>query len=200
VLQALNRHKCGRPIVWVNVESLGTVSELETILRAALAARIQKGAKKGLGYLLDAMKPCLIFDGVENITGIQLYELEDFFSHLLEETRSTTFVFTSQAELHNVHVEARFSLGPLDASTALEILKRSSDIPLPKTPSDQAALTWLIQFCDGHPLTLSVVANLLRFFKGSEVVVDRIQRLGVATLENAARGNPPLSEPMLSTV
>jgi len=49
--------------------------------------------------------------------------------------------------------------------------------------SDQiSALDTVIRFAEGHPLTLRVAAQLLRYFKSPSIVAERISRFGAATI------------------
>jgi len=56
-----------------------------------------------------------------------------------------------------------------------------------KSVTIDKAIFGLVKFCDGHALTLKIVSGLLRFFREPSEVLQRIQRVGTAALENPTR-------------
>ena len=185
LLTALRRADKNRSVLWFDVASFIEVSDIEFCVRAAVAPVITE-PKAGIGNLLDQIPRCVVFDGVETISRSKLDDLEDLFCKLIRETISTKFAFTSQAELHSVDIEARLELGPLGRRESLEIIQRSSDAAHTDF-TDEPNLAWLVAFCDGHALTLRIVAGLLRYFESAALVVERIHRLGVSALDNPTR-------------
>lgn len=187
LLNALRQCDQQRPVLWIEVELFGSVSELDLGLRAALASMNHSDSSCPIEYLLDRTNGYVVFDGVEAITEAYLEQLEDFFSALIARTKSTIFVFTSQADLLSVEIEMTLELGPLDKAASLDVI-HSSAYPLQMDSVDErAATTWLLNFCDGHPLTIKVVAGLLRYFGSASIVAERIRKFGTLTLQNPMR-------------
>lgn len=186
LLTALQRADEPLAVLWFEIAAFVDVADVEFCVRAAAAPAGSTEPKARIGNLLDQAPRCVVFDGVEAITPDKLDDLEDLFGNLIRETSSTKFVFTSQVELHTVDIEARLEVGPLGWQDSLEIIRRSSDAPDSEF-TEEANLSWLIGFCDGHALTLRIVAGLLRYFKSLDSVVKRIRRLGTSALDNPTR-------------
>ncbi len=168
--------------VWVDVETFKTVAELELSLRSALVSVDGRPITPSLPEVLEAEVDLLVFDGVEAIATARLEELEDFFSRLITRTRSTKFLFTSQAELLSVDMDLSVELSSLDEAASLRVLQALAGQPLLTSNDDAEAIAWLLDFSGGHALTLKIMGGLLRYFKSARVVADRIKKSGTSAL------------------
>jgi tetratricopeptide (TPR) repeat protein len=187
VLNALLRRTNSiHPILWVTVETVTSVSDLEFCLRSAIAAMVQPG-RHSLGQLLDQLACTVVFDGVEAITAGRIEELEDFFSLLIKQSAKAQFIFTSQVDLHAVPLQTRLPLDPVGESASRKIIQHASGMPKQFFRTAKSETAWLLTFCEGHPLTLRIVAALLRYFKSAATVVERIQRCGASTVQTPGR-------------
>jgi tetratricopeptide (TPR) repeat protein len=150
-------------------------------------------ASSEIGVLLDSVPRCIVFDGIESIAPQKREFLEDWFSQLVRFTKTTAVVFTSQTPLHSVDVQADFELRPLSKEDSLELIRvngrraKLGQEDLKQSLRIDKATVGLVRFCDGHALTLKIVSGLLRFFSGPSEVLERIQCVGTAALENPTR-------------
>lgn len=183
VLNALQRNPSERPLLWVDVEAHGDVEELRLALSSALAGLKTLSATVPLDQQLDSLKARVVFDGVERMTRAATDALEDFFRELIARTRNAQFVFTSQAELTSLEIDARITLGTLDQEASTAILSAAIE----QGRRGDGALKWLQEFCAGHPLTLRLVVGLLRHFKSPSVVAERIRLNGAPTVQHPTR-------------
>jgi tetratricopeptide (TPR) repeat protein/5-methylcytosine-specific restriction endonuclease McrA len=193
LIKALNDLHNDREVLWLDISALSEVSDLEIHLANALRKPITAQAQSEIGSLLDNAPHCVVFDGIEAITPAKLESLEDWLSQLIRFTRTTVIVFTSQTPLLSVSIEADFELGPLNLEDSVALIRKNGrsttfgqqDVK-PSVTIDEPT-SELVKFCDGHALTLKIVSGLLRFFSGPSEVLERIQRVGAAALENPTR-------------
>jgi 5-methylcytosine-specific restriction endonuclease McrA/tetratricopeptide (TPR) repeat protein len=178
--------------VWLEVPSFKTVSDIEAYLRSALLKTTTSGSVS-LAALLDNEPRCVIFDGVESITPVNLDLLQDWISGVIGATKATLFVFTSQTRLHSVDVEVNIELGPLNAEESMAILQPALDEMDSAARSHRQgadlidSVEWLLTFCDGHALTLKLVSGLLTYFRDPALVVERIRKVGIPALDSPTR-------------
>lgn len=175
-------------VLWVEIEPFGAIADLELFLASALAEPGSYGEAGSIPEKLEVNVDLVVFDGIEALAATQLDKFEDFLSQLIAKTQSPKFLITSQVELLSVNGIFNIDIPPLPAEASLQIICKvvgeRMDSP---TLNDVTALKRLVQFSEGHPLSLRIIANLLRYFKSAQVVVDRIKSFGVHALANPTR-------------
>jgi tetratricopeptide (TPR) repeat protein len=187
VLNALARIGENSTVFWVDVESFGTVAELEMRLRTALTSLETESAPAGMSSLLEGEADYIVFDGVEAIARTSPDEIVDFFSQLMSRSRSPGYVFTSQVELLGIDIELDLELRPLTQEWSLRVLEAAARSALGILDEDPDSYSFLLELAEGHPLTLKIIGGLLRFFKSARVVVERIKASGASVLLNPTR-------------
>jgi hypothetical protein len=184
LLHALQRLPEPRAVLWIDLQPFGSVGDIEVALRAGLACASPSMAAQGLFQALDAAAVTVVFDGVEDLSTSAGDALTDYFQLLLSHTRSCQFLFTSQIELQTLELEERFTLAPLESEAGLLLLR----CMVPSSFDDaDADLLWLANFCDGHPLALTLVGGLLEHFKSVGTVKRRIEKHGATALDAPTR-------------
>jgi tetratricopeptide (TPR) repeat protein len=175
--------------LWLNLEGYQTLDELKFACSSAVIQRtglVQEGPEPWFTTLNQNLR--LFLDGLDRIAISQLDEVCDFLSLLLMHSPHLHLVISTQLELDLPDVQGLVvQLGPLTQNNALNLLEtlvgQQGDVVFPRT--EQAH--WLVQFCEGHPLSLRIVAGLLGFFKDVHVVVSRLQSRGASELRNPSR-------------
>lgn len=184
LLHALQRLPEPRAVLWIDLQAFASVDDIELALRAGLAGAHPAIAAQALFQALDAAAVTIVFDGVEDLSSSAGDALTDYFQSLLSHTRSCQYLFTSQIELHELELEERFTLASLESQAGLLLLRcmvRSS------CGDADADLLWLANFCDGHPLALTLVGGLLDHFKSVGTVRRRIEKHGATALDAPTR-------------
>ena len=176
-----------RPTVWIDVESYLRVEDLQIALSSALQQIGIAASSTNLIPVLHTASICVVFDGVEQATREDWDEMEDFFRLLLTRTRTPQFIFTSQVTLNNLEPNYQLSLKPLEPEDALAILQARGIQGKELNFAEVNALNWLINFADGHTLTLRLIAAHLQRFGNPSTVVERIQQLGSFALDQPRR-------------
>jgi hypothetical protein len=187
LLNALGSYIGSSRTMWVDVDSFRVVSDLELRLRTALSIGYERDSLMELCETLDEKVGYLVFDGVESVGSGRIEQLEDLLCGLMDGTRRTKIVLTSQAVLLRVPLEESIALGPVGETASREILRWTLESLRDEPHVRQVGLDWLVGFCDGHPLALRIVNGLLRYFKCSATVVERIQASGASELLDPTR-------------
>lgn len=159
-----------RPIVWIGVDILsGSSTVADALVAQARAAGIEFEDGRPL---FDEARACVVFDGIERL-GRDQDEVADLLERLLADCTDTLIFVTSQVSVPWLRFDRELRLGPLDEEASIGLLDAYVD-----GSSLQPATTKLLQFADGHPLTLRILAALIRHFGGADGVVERLERLG----------------------
>ncbi|MET0625085.1 MAG: tetratricopeptide repeat protein, partial [Pyrinomonadaceae bacterium] len=94
---------------------------------------------------------------------------------------------TTQIEIHHLAPAAcKINLLPLTPADS-EHLLLSSCAGASGLSIEEEHIKWLASFCEGHALSLHITAGLLRYYKKSEVVVERLNAIGAPELRDPVR-------------
>ncbi len=174
------------PTIWIDVESYLRIEDLQLALSSALQ---EKGftASSNLIQALYTTSIRIVFDGVEQATREGWDDIEDFFHLLLTRTRTPQFIFTSQFALDNLEPDYQLLLEPLQTEDAEEILQTRGILGKELNLAEENALTWLVDFAEGHTLTLRLIAAQLKRLREPVVVKECIEQLGSSALDKPRR-------------
>ena len=184
LLQALSLCETGRPILWCEIEQYRTVMDVLSALRAALATDGMACGDDDLASRLDATHTCVVFDGIEQGSLEDLDEFEDAVNELFHATSDAQFVSTSQILLHRLPAETRLDLRGLGevASKALLNLSFSGADAVTDEGVDE-----LLEFCEGHALTIKLAGALIEHYGSPPAVLDAIHQRGVQSVSIPGR-------------
>lgn len=175
VLQALDCCETGRPVLWCNIEQYRKVADVMSALRTALSIEGIECSDEQLPSRLDAIHACVVFDGIEQSDLDNFDEFEDTVDTLFHSTIDTQFVATSQVLLHRLPAEAQLRLGGLEETASRSLLQQSCG-------SDDAIICGqdgeLLEFCDGHTLTIKLAGALIAYYGSAASALDAIHRRG----------------------
>lgn len=185
-LHALHRWNEAARTLWLEAESFSAASDICAALTSSIVEAIGPKATLGNDFdLIEANVDVVVFDGIEMLQAEDLAKFQELVARLVKGTRSVRIVVTSQIELFETEGLLQISVPPLAPDASLELVRsiagefaEKSD----KTKSEIAALDQVVRFADGHPLTLRLAAQLIRYFKSSSIVSQRISQYGSATI------------------
>ncbi len=160
VLHAATAAATGRPLVWIPLEECGSEALLHAYVAAA-AARVGEGDPL---HTLASVRACVVLDGVER-GGCGLRAVSRMVERLVADGEDIQVVLTSQARLPEIAFEADLALDRLD--------QNSSALLLP-AEIEKDELADLLEIGDGHPLTLRILAALVRHLGAVRLVVERV--------------------------
>jgi hypothetical protein len=182
-LHVLRRIGAQARILWMDLEPLEAISDLHSVLASAIF-------RSGEGYDIAAISACLesqfdivAFDGIEGLRHTGIEPFEHLVSQLAAGTSATRFLITSQVELLNVDGLLSIDIPPLRAGASIQMLEIiAGNAANRDSVNSRSAIDWLTHFADGHPLSLRIIANLLRYFKSATTVADRVKSKGAAAI------------------
>uniref|UniRef100_UPI00260CA4CF HNH endonuclease n=1 Tax=uncultured Rhodospira sp. TaxID=1936189 RepID=UPI00260CA4CF len=179
VLQALDCCETGRPVLWCNIEQYRKVADVTSALQTALSIEGIECSDQQLSSRLDAIHACVVFDGIEQSGLDNLDEFEDTVDTLFRSTSDTQFVSTSQVLLHRLPAEARLKLGGLEEAASRTLLVQSCNGDDDSTYAHEEGL---LDFCDGHALTIRLAGALTVHYGGTAAALDAICNRGVESV------------------
>ncbi len=162
VLHGAAAAETGRPLVWIPLEECGSEALLHAYVAAA-AARVGEGDPL---RTLASVRACVVLDGVER-GECGLPAVSRMVERLAADGEDIQVVLTTQARLPEIAFEADLPLDRLDPA--------SSALLLP-TEIRKDELTDLLEIGDGHPLTLRILAALVRHLGAVRFVVEQVGR------------------------
>jgi 5-methylcytosine-specific restriction endonuclease McrA len=184
LIHALQRLPEEQRVLWIDIQAFKSVSDIKLAVEAGLETGGTAVQGRLLREVLADLDITLVFDGVEDLTTAG-DEMLDFFQSLITHTRRPRIVFTSQIELHGVDIAETFTVGPLEREAGMSVL-RSNQTGQSADHSDND-MDWLAEFCEGHPLALTLVRGLLDYFKSAVTVKRRVCEHGAAALAAPTR-------------
>ena len=176
LLQALSQIEVERTILWCNIEQYRSVTEVITALRTALTDDGISCSEEELSSRLDAIHACVVFDSIEQSSFDGLDKFEDVLTQLQHETYSTQFILTSQVMLYRFHADIRLQLKGLDKS-ASKLLFRENYDSHGKHFNEDSDIE-LLEFCDGHALTIRFAATLAEYYGGTASALAAMKKKG----------------------
>lgn len=176
-------------VFWIDLEPYETIAELEQFLISAFSRTGVRTGPNLISEKFELENDLVVFDGVETFAATQILDFEDFLTNIIAKTRSPKFLITSQIELLSIDGIFNIDILSLPSGASLQILRAvvGESVYVPVAMNEDAAFEWLVNYSDGHPLTLRIIAGLLRYFKSAQVVVNRVKTFGVSALVTPVR-------------
>lgn len=185
LVQALRQSQIGRPVFWIDVEQYRNTADIVAKLQAGLGSDGVACPESAVPARLDAVQACVVFDGIERATLADLDEFEDTVAALYAATSTTQVVATTQILLHKLPNDPQIKVGKLDHASSKQLLARVASVD--KTEE----LERLLEFCDGHVLTLKLASALVEHYGGASTALRAVLEKGLAvvTLPGRKRQN-----------
>ncbi len=184
LLQAINRCETGRPVLWCAIEQYSTVADVVSALRSSIVINSTACSLEDLPARLDDVHACVVLDGIEQASLDGLDEFEDTINDLFHATTDTQFVSTSQILLHRLPAETTLKLEGLSVSAGRSLLRQSCPGVRETIPGETDEL---LEFCDGHALTIKLAGALTEHYGGTENALNAILRHGAKSIKLPGR-------------
>ena len=180
VLKALERRQVGGRVVWLDVEGHRSSEDIATAL-AMSSAELEPGENLDrVARVLDAEGCCVVLDGVEQLAENGMDEVDDLLAKLRRGMRKGQLVVTSQVDLPRTGFDRKFVLSGLDPESSRGLLRSlvRGDARL-----DGASEAHLLDFAEGHPLALRLIAALVEYLGSERSAVREIRQDGARAVE-----------------
>ena len=184
LVQAFGRSETGRPIFWIDTEKHRRASDVVSALQAALASDGFACPESDIPTRLDNLQACVVFDGIECATLGDVDAFEDVVADIYSATSTAQIVVTSQIVLHKLAFDARLEVGRLDEKSSGLLLESFSNLTDPIRRRD---LRPLLNFCEGHTLTLRLASALVDHYGGPSAALRSIKAKGAVAVSLPGR-------------
>lgn len=176
------------PTVWIDLETVESFSDLQILLSTGfLKEGIFAESTRTVFEALDQKSLIIILDGTDRLPLDDQEKLFDFLQEFISLTSLPKILITTQIEFHSPGTGIRkMKLSPLNSTDSrLVILTGVYEINPAKISEPE--LDWLVNLCEGHPLSLQIVVGLIGYFKKAETVINRLRDQGAREMKNPTR-------------
>ena len=180
LLKALERRQIGGRVVWLDIEGHRSSEDIAAAL-AMSSAELEPGESLDrVAGALDDEGCCVVLDGVEQLAETGLDEVDDLLANLRRGMRKGQLVVTSQVDLPRTGFDRKLVLSGLDAGSSRRLLRSlvRGDARL-----DGASEARLLDFAEGHPLAVRLLAALVEHLGAGRSAVERVEREGSRVVE-----------------
>ncbi len=181
VLQALSQCGSERSVLWFNMEQYKTVTDILAALRTEFARNDLACSIDDLPRRLDETHACIVFDGIEQGCLDDIDGFEDTINDLFNATSNVQIISTSQITLHRLPFESQLKLGGLEGIACQKLLEKSTGSTICSSTDK------LLQFCDGHALTIKIAGVLIDYYGTPVAALDAVQRHGTSSISLPGR-------------
>ena len=180
LLKALERRLAGGRVIWLDVEGYGSSEDLVTAL-AMSSAELQAGdALERVVRALDSEGCCVVLDGVERLAEAGLDAVDDLLADVRKRMQKAQLVVTSQVDLPRTGFDRKLALSGLDSESCRRLFRSlvGGDARL-----DGVGEAQLLDFAEGHPLALRLIAALVEYLGSGQSALREIKREGARVVE-----------------
>lgn len=172
LLNALTTVCYHNPVIYVNIETVSTVKDLTMVLQSGLSELTGKPPTKSFIDEIADVTITLIFDSLERLLIPCRDEVEDLITMLITQTKGLQLIVTTQVSMSVFnHHQRTLGLTGIDEGPALSVLQ--SLLP-PELPLNGDEVFWITEFCNGHPLSLKLMASLIKFWGSAKKTIEKI--------------------------
>lgn len=174
LLQAFDNVQYNQPVIWIDIESIKTFLDFTSLFNNSIQEYFHINASSGSQMNgLEYIQVTFVFDSLEKLLIDYYDETCDFLNELLLKASNIQIIITSQIDLSLLDYPSKiFKIKGLmpEESIALiyEFLNDEFDI-------QNDDLCWILDFCNGHPLSLKLITTLIRYYKSSERMIEQLK-------------------------
>ena len=180
LLKALERRLAGGRVIWLDVEEYGSPENLVAAL-AMSAADLEAGdTLVGIVRALDSEGCCVVLDGLERFAEAGLDAVDDLLADVRKRMQKAQLVVTSQVDLPLTSFDQKLFLSSLDRESCRRLLRLRVR---GNTRLDDTSEGQLLDFAEGHPLALSLIAALVEHLGSERSAFREIGREGARVVE-----------------
>lgn len=176
LLNAFENVKYHNPVVWVNVEMIGSFQDFLVILNNGISQHIEI-TQESIFDTLKNVPITFVFDSLEKLLISERDNLEGFIEKIITQTNNCQILITSQIDLSVLdHNKKIIKLKGLTSHFSLELLNCLLD---EDTLMLDDECKWILNFCNGHPLCLKLIVSIIKFNNNVKRAILHLQGDGV---------------------
>lgn len=175
LLQALYNVKYHNPVIWLDLDSVSSFSDFLMLLNNSVSRYINISTHtETIIEALREIQITFIFDSLEKLLIHERDEIEDFINKLLLNARAVQLFITCQVDLSLLDTPGKiFEIKGLDTEESIFLIEEllENKIFIPETD-----LQWILNFCNGHPLTIKLIVTLIKYYKSTAEVIHILDK------------------------
>ena len=178
--KALERRLSGGRVVWLHVEGCRTPEDIVTELTMSSADLDTGDRLERVVQALDTDGCCVVLDGVEQLAEAGLDDVDDLLADVRNRMRNAQLVVTSQVDLPRTGFDKKLALSGLDRESCRRLFR---SLVRGSAQLDDTSESHLLDFADGHPLSLRLIAATVEHLGSGRSAVRQIRREGARSME-----------------
>lgn len=170
LLQAQHNVRYHNPVIWLDLDSVNSFSDFLILLNNSVSRYVNISIHtETIIEALREIQITFIFDSLEKLLIHERDEVEDFINKLLVNAPGVQLLITCQVDLSLLDFPGNFfeikGLDPKESTSLIEeLLGNLNHIP-------ETDLQWILNFCNGHPLTIKLIVTLIKYYKSASEVI-----------------------------
>lgn len=187
LIHALHNVSYHNPVIWIDIESVKTFSDFLILFTNIVSDNLHISFSDNGIESLREMQITFVLDSIESLLKDERDRVEDFLNDLLRKTVHVQLLITSQQDLSFLDYPVKsIKIQGLDfeesAILIAEFLKDKVIIPLNE-------LDWILDFCNGHPLSIKLITHLIKYYQSSEQTIISLKKNLSIELPNKKQHN-----------
>lgn len=171
--------KCDELVKWFKTEKYDSILDLKREILMEFNSSTFTELLSSLDQKSDLI---IVFDGFEKLFSNDGDETLNFLGDLIRHTSKVKFILTTQINVDDYSFRAKtIIIKGLKKSESRILLSNL----LPNLDIDN--LEWVIEFSNGHVLTIKLLIGLINFYKDSEKVKSKLKEKGVEFIDSPLR-------------
>ncbi len=180
LLKAFEGMKTSRRVIWLSVERYRSADDVVTALKMLSNETELLFSSVGVSGWLDNEDTCVAIDGIERLAESSPDDVDDLLVKLQKISLKAQFVVTSQVSIQRTHFDHKIDLTGLEPDWSVALLR---SLVGEHAGRDKESRTHLLEFADGHPLTIRLIAMLVEHFRSESGALREIRRRGAQAVE-----------------
>ncbi len=184
LLQAFDNVQYNQPVIWIDIESIETFLDFTSLFNNSIQEyfHINASSDSQMNGLED-IQVTFVFDSLEKLLIDYNDEICDFLNEVLLKTSNIQIIITSQIDLSLLDYPSKiFKIKGLIPEESIVLIYEFINDEFDIQDDD---LCWILEFCNGHPLSLKLITTLIRYYKSSERIIEQLKN----NQENIAHPN-----------
>jgi NB-ARC domain len=170
LIQAINSTEYYNPVVWIDIEQVNSFNDFLILFNNAVYEHCKLSFSDSGFEALVRVQITFVLDSLEKLLISERDKIEDFISELLLKAPNVQLLITSQIDLSLLDQSLKiFKLQGLgiDESTTLIDHLLNEEVKI-----NDSELNWILDFCNGHPLSLKLIATLLNYYHSTQKLIQ----------------------------
>lgn len=177
LIQAINSTvEYYNPVVWIDIEQVETFADFLMLFSNAIYEYYKVSFSDSGFEVLQNIQITFVLDSLEKLLINEKDDIEDFITELLSKCPTIQLLITSQIDLSLLDWPLKvFKLQGLNDEESISLIYTLLDEGFELENSE---INWILQFSNGHPLTLKLISTLIKYYQSAPRVIELLKESG----------------------